>query len=107
MNTYYFALFFYSTDDPDSNMDVDRFLIKDDFHELITEVIWPWQITYFIIREECFGCHNQTNSNLPSHFIITKEKIKYLFYVNIFWCQHCRFAIYDHYLSDECEICCT
>lgn len=86
-------------------MDIDRYLKGDDFEHLFFNRQWPWQITHFIIRRECFGCDSQINSYLPSHFIIPLEKVKYLFFVNFFWCQYCSFAIYEHYINEECETC--
>lgn len=88
--------------------DVDKFLTKNDF-KLLKSSIWPWPITHFVLAEKCRGCGFSTYSakHKPTHFVVyEKENIKKLLYYGLFWCQHCSvFAIYDHYIDDECIYC--
>lgn len=88
--------------------DVDKFLSKVDFIEMIrAHLKWPWSLTHFIFSSRCYGCGFQiVRGNRPLHFVLTDNNVNNLLRYGLFWCPHCKyFAIYNHFPEDECEYC--
>lgn len=91
-------------------LDVDQFLTKNQIMLLNkSEVLWPWDVTHFILSKKCIGCGHPTYSinYKPNHFIVDeKDHVKYLLSEDLFWCKKCHiYSVYDHYPSDECDFC--
>ncbi|CAG9786746.1 unnamed protein product [Diatraea saccharalis] len=88
-------------------IDVDKYLNYNDYNLCAHECKWPWNITHFIKRNKCFNCNMQTNMTAPPHFILHNENqnIRRLLRTSYFWCKYCNFAVYEHYISEECEFC--
>lgn len=93
-----------------TTLDVDNFLTKKHF-QMLEYLKWPWEKTHFILSKKCFGCGFLTvcNKAQPKHFIIENEQyVKSLLYFDFFWCKNCaQCSIYDHFIDDECELCCN
>lgn len=93
-------------------MDIDKYLTKYDFQNLIQErLVWPWQNTHFILSPKCLGCGEPTNigPNMPYHFIMNNiiiQNAQVILESSFFWCPFCSiFTIYEHYPEDECGCC--
>lgn len=89
-------------------LDVDKYLNKGDYRLCLREAKWPWKETHFIKLSACFICKKRTNSKMPRHLCLRTDKkstFKMILHAKHFWCQNCMFAIYEHYITDECNIC--
>lgn len=89
-------------------MDVDCFLNKKKIRKLKNKK-WPWTLTHFILSGKCIASRYSTSYDMPQkplHFVMGCDDLIKLLHSNFFWCQNCQeFTIYDHYPSDECEVC--
>lgn len=88
-------------------MDVDDYLHQEHYRLCINDYVWPWEFTHFIKRLRCFMCHIPTYTEAPTHFILLTNAIamELLISTEHFWCQNCKYAVYEHHLPDECECC--
>lgn len=87
---------------------VDNYLNKEDYRLCIYDLKWPWKETHFVKMNVCAMCRLPTNPKLLSHFFCRTDidnNFQVLFNTKLFWCPRCMFAIYDHYPSDECQLC--
>lgn len=88
-------------------LDVDRFLTKNDIRTLKT-ARWPWIETHFLLCHNCHGCGHKVSTNSgkrPVHIVLKEENIKLLLKEKNIWCENCNFyAVYDHFVGDECEL---
>jgi hypothetical protein len=91
--------------------DVDRLLNKNYLKYILKkELMWPWPATHFTLRNKCLICGVVYPSSFrkPKHVIIdmnNKLNIIWLIENSVFFCHICNYLLYDHYLTDECEIC--
>jgi hypothetical protein len=90
-------------------MDVERVLDRSDYIIMLNSgLVWPWDLTHFVIRKNCYCGAVINEQGHLGHFIVDLcfgHNILILVNAPYFWCSVCRTCIYDHCLPEECEIC--